>query len=272
MKVKFLLMIIFLVPCFSLQGENLNPNAGKDLSASNETATCKDNGRCVNGETNTFLGMGISFKPVYKNQYELNLINISNSCEAESLSEKDITKLPKNSFFKKTLDNQGQNSNEMLVHVYELDKGEKEESEVVDKYFNSPFKVCLNGKHRVQQSLYKRVGGVNTGVLVVPFKLRDKKNIYSDSTIGPYISYKWAVMEILATAGISQISVSEVGTEDVNTETGLTGAIGLNFEIDTNWDVAFLIGKDYLSGEKGRNWEYQGDNWISFGIGFNFTR
>jgi len=257
MKVKLLVIVTLMSVCF--------------YAVADETTYCNDNDRCINTETNTVWGWGISFKPVYKNQYELDLLKISDSCEDEELDASDKITLPKNSFFKQTLDNEGQNSNEMLVHVYELDKNDQEEADVIDTYFNSPHKVCLNGKHRVQKSLYKRVGGVNTGVLVVPFKLRDG-NIYSDSTIGPYLSYKWAVMEVLATAGLSQISVSEVGTEDVQTETGLTGAIGLNFEIDTNWDVAFLVGKDYLSGDKGDSWEYQGETWVSFGIGFNFTR
>lgn len=164
-----------------------------------------------------------------------------------------------------------------MVHVYELDKVDDGDSSTdnaeytIEKYFSAPHKVCLNGKHRVQKSNYKRVGGISTGVLVVPFKLRDG-DLYSDSTIGPYLSYKWEVIEVLATAGLSQISVSEVGTEDVESETGLTVAIGINFEIDKNWDVAFLFGADHLSGDKGDEWEYQDDIWVSFGIGFNFTR
>lgn len=240
-------------------------------STASEQSLCNDEGRCINGETNTFMGSGISFKPVYKNQYDLTLLKISDSCENDKLAQANKLSLPKNSFFKQTLDNEAQNSNEMIVHVYELDKKNVDEDTIIQKYFSAPHKVCLNGKHRVPKSLYKRVGGVNTGVLVVPFKLRSG-DIYSDSTIGPYISYKWEVIEVLATAGLSQISVSEVGTEKVQSETGLTAAFGVNFEIDTNWDIALLVGKDHLSGEKGDQWEYQDKTWFSFGIGFNFTR
>jgi hypothetical protein len=241
-----------------------------------DSASCED-GRCVNPETDNIWGSRISFKPVYKNQYEINLLKIDNSCEDESLVAADKVKLPKNSFFKKTLDNDAQTSNEMLVHVYELDQvsdgndSTNDNDYTINKYFSAPYKVCLNGKHRVQKSMYKRVGGVNTGVLVVPFKLRDG-DLYSDSTIGPYISYKWEVIEVMLTAGLSQISVSEIGNEEIESETGLTAAAGINFEIDKNWDVAFLFGADHLSGETGDAWKYQDEVWISFGIGFNFTR
>jgi len=242
-----------------------------------DAAFCNDNDRCINTDTNTIMGSGVSFKPVYKNQYEMKLLKATDSCEDEDLVEGSKLLLPKNSFFKRTLDNEAQTSSEMLVHVYELDKVDDGDTatddaeKTITDYFSAPHKVCLNGKHRVQKSLYTRVGGVSTGVLVVPFKLRDG-DIYSDSTIGPYISYKWEVVEILATAGLAQISVSEVGTEEVETETGITAGLGVSFEIDTNWDVAFLVGVDHLSGDKGEEWEFQDDVWISFGIGFNFTR
>ena len=240
-----------------------------------DSTKCNDNGACINSETNAF--WGLTFTPSYKNQYKIDLLDIDDSCEDESLTASDKTTLPKNSYFRQTLDKDAQNANEMVIHIYQLDKVDDGNSATdnadytVEKYLSSPHKVCLNGKHRVQKSNYKRVGGVSTGVLVVPFKLREG-DIYSDTTIGPYISYKWEVIEILATAGISQISVSEIGTEDVESETGLTGALGVNFEIDKNWDLAFLFGADHLSGDKGDNWKYLDDIWVSFGIGFNFTR
>lgn len=240
-----------------------------------DTAKCSTDGRCINSETNAF--WGFTFTPSYKNQYSIKLLDTSDSCEDETLVDTDKVILPKNSYFRQTLDKDAQNAHEIIVHVYELDEVDDKDASTdnseytVNTYLNSPHKVCLNGKNRVQKSNYKRVGGVSTGVLVVPFKLRSG-DVYSDSTIGPYISYKWEVIEVLATAGLSQISVSEVGTEDVESETGLTGAVGVNFEIDKNWDIALLFGIDHLSGEKGKNWEYQDDVWVSFGIGFNFTR
>jgi hypothetical protein len=260
-KMKYLLLTFFIL------------NAGVISAA--ESTVCDDNDRCINSETNAF--WGVTFTPSYKNQYPVDLLSINDSCEDESIAVADKVPLPKNSYFRQTLDKDAQNANEMLVHIYELDKVDDNDSGTdnaeytINKYFSSPHKVCLNGRHRIQKSNYKRVGGVSTGVLVVPFKFRDG-DIYSDTTIGPYLSYKWEVIEVLATAGLSQISVSQLGTEDVESKTGLTAALGINFEIDKNWDVAFLVGADRLSGETGENWEYQNEVWVSFGIGFNFTR
>lgn len=237
------------------------------------TTTCED-GRCINNDTRAF--WGLTFTPSYKNTYEMDLLNIENSCDAEK-GKITKTSLPKNSYFRQTLDDSVQTANEMTVHVYEVDEEDDKNTDTSNielterKYFTKPFKVCINGSHGVQKSNYKRVGGVSTGLLVVPFKLRDG-DVYSDSTIGPYISYKWEVIELLASAGISQISVTEIGTDKIESKTGITAALGVNFEIHNDWDIALLVGADHLSGDTGKNWEYQDKAWFSFAIGFNFTR
>ena len=196
------------------------------------------------------------------------------SCDASS--DKVVT-LPKNSYFRQTLDRDAQTVDHLMVHVFQVKEpvvaggAMSPRAYAEQTYFSQPFKLCMTGANRVSPSRYKRVGGVSTGFLVVPFKLRDG-DIYSDAAIGPYISYRWHVIELLATAGISQISVSEIGSDDVESRTGLTVAGGINFSIDKNWDVALLVGADRLSGALGDQWAYQGKAWFSFAIGFNFTR
>jgi hypothetical protein len=227
--------------------------------------------RCIHDEAKAFLGL--TFTPSYKNIYEIDLLNESASCNDVNASTA-IT-LPRNSYFRQTLDRSAQTDNEIVVHVYsiEIDHNctKNEEKNISKEYFSSPYKVCLNGNKKVSKSTFKRIGGFSTGVLVVPFKLRDK-NIYSDSTIGPYISYKWEVIEVLFTAGLSQISISEVGTENIESKTGVTFGGGINFEIYKDWDIAVLTGIDHLSGQAGDEWKYQDKVWFSFAIGFNFTR
>jgi len=238
-------------------------------SASNSSG-CK-NKRCVNNDTRAF--WGITFTPSFKNTYEIGLINTTEGCDASLMP----TKLPKQSYFKQSLDKNAQSEKEMIVHVYEVDELDDGDDSTPnkkvtkDKYFSKPYKLCLEGTNKVEKSYYKRVGGVSTGLLVVPFKLRSG-DIFSDLTIGQYISYKWEVIELLATAGLSQISISEVGTNEIETKTGITYAFGVNFEIDKNWDLALLVGADHLSGTTGDNWQYQDKAWVSFAIGFNFTR
>lgn len=265
-----------------LLAKELNSNAAeKDAcgngACDNEYIKC-DGERCRNLKTDAW-GWGrfgeISFTPVYENHYEINLLHPSESCQTESVGKDKKKTLPKYSFFRQTLDHDAQTPNATIVHVYEVDANAAADITKSGKdefgLFDTPFKLCRNGTNHVQRSLFKRIGGVNTGILVVPFKVR-QGDIFSDSTIGPYISYQWAVIEVLATGGLSQISVSEVGTDEVESKTGLTYAVGLNFEIDTNWDIALIAGKDRLSGNDGDTWKYQDDWWWSFAIGFNFTR
>lgn len=239
--------------------------------AANADPRCKDQ-RCVNPETRAF--WGFTFTPSFKAQYDIKLIPLDSDKDCKTADPKnpaDVTTIPGTSYFRQTLDFDAQTPNEMVVHIYEVPQEQLAAQAAIDKYFSNPFRLCLNEKAEVEKSLYRRVGGVNTGLLVVPFKLRDG-DIYSDATIGPYLSYKFGVMEFLGTAGLSQVSVSEVGTEEVTSETGLTVALGVNFEIQKNWDVAVLVGADHLSGSAGDNWEFQDEPWISFAIGFNFTR
>ncbi|WP_435276092.1 hypothetical protein ACMAZF_03500 [Psychrobium sp. nBUS_13] len=229
----------------------------------------KENGtdRCVNGDTDA--SYGFTLTPSFKNYYDIKLLNSNQDCDNKSATH--IT-LPRNSYFKQTNDSDAQSQNAMLVHVYNTDQ-ETDLATTKTKFFSAPFKFCLNGhkSNRVERSYYKRVGGMNTGILVVPFKLRDG-NFYSDSTIGPYISYKWESWETMATLGLSKVSTSEIGTDQVTSEDGLTFALGASFEVAKDWDIAFLMGVDHLSGDKGESWQYQDEIWFSFAIGFNFTR
>lgn len=221
----------------------------------------------------------LSFTPLYKSLYDIRLFRMGDdgACE-RGASDEGTVMVPARSYMRRTLDPQGNSSTRELVHVYQVPRGARigdaeplSDEEARETYFSRPLLLCLQGAGRVSRSLYRRVGGVNTGLLVVPFKLRDG-NVYTDSTIGPYVAYRWEIIEVLATAGLSQISISQVGTEDIETRTGLTVAAGVNFALDENWDIAFLVGADHLSGTDGATWEYQDKIWLSFAIGFNFTR
>lgn len=212
-----------------------------------------------------------STTPTYKSIYEMNILDIDVSCDESSISIDKVKKLPKESLFRKTFDGTAQTENEMIVHIYNVPNNVGSIDEAETKYFSRPFKICTAGKNYTPKSNYKRVGGMNTGVLFVPFKMRSG-DLYADSEIGPYVSYKSEKLEYLLNVGISQIAVSEVGTKDVQTKTGLTAAVGINFEVSRNWDVAILAGVDHLSGDEGDSWEYQDKHWLSFSIGFNITR
>ena len=212
-----------------------------------------------------------STTPTYRSLYKMEVLDVDVSCDANSLDASKVTELPKSALFRKTFDENAQTENEMVVHVYDVPSEQGKENETKDKYFSKPFKICTAGKNYTSKSKYNRVGGMNTGVLFVPFKMRSG-DLFADTEVGPYVSYKFEKLEYLLNVGISQISISEVGTKDVESKTGLTVALGVNFEVAKNWDIAILSGVDHLSGAEGDTWEYQDKPWLSFSIGFNFTR
>ncbi|MFC0049823.1 hypothetical protein [Rheinheimera tilapiae] len=211
----------------------------------------------------TKVPLDLSFTPSFRNIYEIDMLNIDGDC---TKSDAKKNTLPKDSRFRETLDASAQTLEESIVHVYQIPATSEESN-----WFSKPFKLCKKGVNEVQKSNYKRIGGISTGLLVIPFKLRSG-DIYSDSTVGPYISYKFERFEILGTAGISQIATSEIGTEKVESKSGLTYGAGVSFEIAKDWDIAVIVGKDHLSGDIGEKWQYQDKVWVSFAIGFNFTR
>ncbi|MBL8326239.1 MAG: hypothetical protein JNJ89_14905 [Rubrivivax sp.] len=238
-------------------------------AAARDRVDCKE-ARCENKDTGG--SAQLSTTPAYRSIYQFDLLALSPGCAATKLDAKDKVRLPKDTYFRESLDREAQTVESLVVHIYRVDEEAGGKDATAAKYFSQPYRLCLSGEYAVPRSYYRRVGGFNTGLLVVPFKLR-RGDIFSDSTIGPYLSYKWDIVEVLATAGLSQISTVENGSgTDIKSETGLTGAMGVNFQLGKDWDIAFIAGVDRLSGAVGKAWKYQNKPWVSFAIGFNFTR
>jgi hypothetical protein len=145
-------------------------------------------GRCQNEGTSGFAA------PAYRSIYSMNLVTLPQGCTADQAGPGQRVSIPKNTYFRESLDKEAQTAESLVVNVYEVDQDGSEEA-TKEKYFSRPLKLCLRGEHAVPRSYYRRVGGFNTGVLVVPFKLR-RGDIFSDSTIGPYLSYKWELVEV----------------------------------------------------------------------------
>ena len=219
--------------------------------------------------------LSYSFTPDFKSIYDVTLLNIQDSCDDPDARK--IT-LPSSSRFRQTHDREAQNKDEMIVHVYDVPLGEAPEDEVRERYFTTPFKVCLNGAHTVARSLYLREGGINTGVMLIPFKSYGG-DIQSNSSAGGYISYQNDAMHWLGTVGFSQISVAANSDDTTATDTviesqiGLMVAGGLVVEFVRNWDLSILIGFDHLlASDSGADWEHQDRPWIALGVGLNLTR
>jgi len=145
------------------------------------------------------------------------------------------------------------------------------------------YKMCLdipeNDYHR-----YVRTGGFDTGILVVPFKLRGH-DLAGDATVGPYVGFRTQYVRVPFSLGLSQLSiggttvtatdtasgVTTVTTSGIETTTGVTVATGLVFSITPTFDIGALVGWDWALGADRKRFNHQGDAWISFGIGVNFT-
>jgi hypothetical protein len=210
-------------------------------------------------------GKWFSFTPSYLAKYELSVIPVDKVCSQKT----EPVKLPEGSEFRKPLATSSDDENAFVIDVYQLPEDTNET--IKNQIFSTPYKVCLEGPNSEKRSRYRRIGGLSTGILAVPYKFRGNE-ISSDAAIGPYLGYKFEVVEVIGSLGLSQIAISEIGTEKVDHETGLTAALGISVEVAQDWDFAFLVGVDHLSGDKGKQWEYQDDAWVSVGIGFNFTR
>lgn len=132
---------------------------------------------------------------------------------------------------------------------------------------NKPYTLC---KDNTKSYKYRRAGGIDTGILVIPYKVRSG-DLYGDSTLGPYIALKGSSISLLATFGLTQVSVAEATSGNVKTESGISYAVGLVWSVTNDFDVGLVAGKDHLSGAAGDAFEFQDKTWWSFAIGYNFT-
>lgn len=123
---------------------------------------------------------------------------------------------------------------------------------------------------------FKSNTGLSSGPLVVPFKYRlDDKSISGDATVGFYAGVtfepncvfdNWCFrITPLISAGISQVSVAEVGGSDTENKTSATWATGLLITDWSNMNIGLIYGQDRI-GDK--SWKHEGEGWFSFMIGW----
>jgi hypothetical protein len=120
--------------------------------------------------------------------------------------------------------------------------------------------------------------GFDFGLLALPFKLRfNPSTISPNATIGPYcgfkkaLGYKWTI-SLIGIFGLSGISLNDVNSEDVENVLGFTYAGGTIFSYDSKFQIGFVVGADFIGGEKGKNWTYENKPWIALATGFTFLK
>lgn len=127
----------------------------------------------------------------------------------------------------------------------------------------------------------------------LPFKLRRQTSkhprvITTDASLGGYLALRWRVnskrdffVNAVASAGLSLLPVgatqqTETGTDTSanttrtsNTVPGITWSGGMVVELDS-FQIGVLSGRDYASGEAGRLWAYNTEQWYALSIGYTF--
>jgi|GEM_PF-1815859 len=129
---------------------------------------------------------------------------------------------------------------------------------------------------------------VTGGQLTLPFKIRPKAETQSfrlttDVTVGAYIGLskrlsakKNYFLTIPFAAGLTFISLHDSNTtlsrdlDEAEVVPGITWCFGAILQLE-QYSLGLMFGKDYAS-EIGNQWEYHGQMWWSFGIGFAFAR
>ena len=219
------------------------------------TGYAADKGVENNNIFNTFFNIDITYKAKF------DLENIMSKGTVCSASEGDKYRAGKESIFREISSNEQE---VLVIFDYVKDDGKKKGMLVE---INTPYKLC---RKELQSYKYRRVGGMDAGALVVPFKMRSG-DLYGDPTLGSYVAFKGNYISLLATFGITQISVPDIETGEVTTESGFSYALGLIWSITDSFDVGLVAGVDHLSGRAGDDFEFQDDIWWSLAIGHNFT-
>jgi hypothetical protein len=137
--------------------------------------------------------------------------------------------------------------------------------------------------------------GLSWSTLTLPIKYRPETELNgtkyeraftTDISIGPFFGYKFKTgkfydqyMKIGAFAGPSLISFPTTvtpnnGSTEQNNVTndnliGFSFGWGIVYQFN-KLQIGIINGKDYLGGERSKEWQYDGKNWFSFAIGYKF--
>lgn len=179
---------------------------------------------------------------------------------------------PTNSLFTKisASENQKEMSDKVIVVLFNyVPPGGKNTVDVGERYFLS--------KEAFNSYSVRFYSGLDYGLLVVPFKLRfNPGSLSPGAALGPYIGYKFGsntnvYTSIIATLGLTGVSLNDVNSDNVNNVLGLTYGSGVILNFNNKIQIGAVLGADYI-GEQGKDWDYQNKLWVSIAIGFAFLR
>lgn len=127
----------------------------------------------------------------------------------------------------------------------------------------------------IEKSVRPSLVGPVSGPLIVPFKYRtDDDSLSGEAAIGFYAGYRTEFripgtnarlpMSPFIAGGLSQINVSTDG--DTDNKTGVTLAVGILIQNWADVNIGLVYGQDRIGDN---SWEHEGENWISFMVGWD---
>lgn len=136
--------------------------------------------------------------------------------------------------------------------------------------------------HRVWQQ------GLSVSTLLLPIKYRpsrdgSKEDFTTDISVGPFIGYKFLTgkayqqfLQVGFFAGPSLVRIlnqstnmGQNGTNSSENLFGFTWGYGVVFNV-SRFQIGYISGKDFLGANRTPKWEYEGQRWHSFAIGYSF--
>lgn len=205
------------------------------------------------------IGAFFNSKETYKSTEKIQVVDDLQNCDAVK------TEVPINSYFT-VINNADKNS---WVIEFINTSNDKNNPIKCGEYY----RLCIDDSPNNPNNYtrFTRVGGLTTGVLVVPYKYRGHDTISGEATVGPYVGFKTEHMTFAVGVGLTQISVSSKDDDKkIDSKTGFTWCVGLIREINKNFDIGIILGQDTVFG-KDNGFEYQHKTWGSLAIGYKFT-
>jgi len=139
----------------------------------------------------------------------------------------------------------------------------------------APQPVATGRNYTIEKGLlpdynYQFLAGFAYGILTVPFKLQlDDGAVSAGATVGGYAGWKIRRTTLLASAGLSTIPIQDINAGTVVTKAGLTGAGGIVIDVGKGFQIGGVVGVDHIGDP---TYPYENKFWLSFGMGFGFTR
>ncbi|MEM6721293.1 MAG: hypothetical protein AAF611_18340 [Bacteroidota bacterium] len=144
------------------------------------------------------------------------------------------------------------------------------------------FKMKLSDLNNKTREYYGKSTDFTFGVMTLPVKIRFgnkeerffnfEENLNLGFTFGLRLqvpSRERQSHNILASTAISRVSFENESEEtNENSEAALSLSLGYLYQYQA-FQIGTFLGFDFIPGNKGRSWEYQGKPWLGVAIGFS---